>query len=305
MAASLDLTRFPRRSDAVSVVVVLAHLAFVLAPVYLAAWIGPSPWLLLLWLWFGLFMHGLINLMHECAHYSAFKPRWASNLAGSWVLGPLVFADFDAYRQRHWDHHRHLGMPGDTKDAYLVDIRGLGSLALLSRSLVLKEAMGKLGVQRASAAANPSRAWLARTAIVQACLVGSLLAVAFAARPRDPLGAVIAAGLAYGLVYGHGLAALTTFVATLRAIAEHQQGGDGAQWVGRAAVRNFSCGPLTRLLFGAYGFAEHATHHREPALPSYCLGEATAALADDPALAPHRGYFSTLRELARPELRVA
>lgn len=299
MPASLDLTRFPRRSDAVSAALALAHLAFVLCPVYLAAAIGPSPWLLVCWLWFGLFMHGLINLMHECAHYSAFKPRWASNAVGNWVLGPLVFADFAGYRQRHWDHHRHFGMPGDTKDAYLVDIRGSGSLALLVRSLALAEARKKLGVQRTTAAEAAPRAWLARTAAVQACFLGSILAVAWAARPGDPIGAFVAAGFAYGFVYAHGLAALTTFVATLRAIAEHQQGDDGAERVGRAAVRNFSCGPFTRLLFGAYGFAEHATHHREPAVPSYRLGAATAALASDPALAPRHGYFATLVALAR------
>lgn len=305
IATGLDLTRFPRRSDLASAALALAHLCFVLAPVYLAAAIGPSPWLVLLWLWFGLFMHGLINLMHECAHYSAFKPRWASNLVGSWVLGPLVFADFDGYRRRHWDHHRHFGSPADTKDAYLIDIRGIGLLGLLLRSLALKEALGKIGVQRASDGAGSSRAWLARIAVVQACFLLSLIAAAYAARPEDPFGALLAAALAYGFVYAHGLGALTTFVATLRAIAEHQQGDDGAERVGRAALRNFVCGPFTRLLFGAYGFADHATHHREPAVPSYRLGEATAALSHDPALAARPGYFSTLRELVFPERGVA
>jgi fatty acid desaturase len=304
-AAALDLTRFPRRSDLVSAALAIAHLGFVLCPVYLAATVGPSPWLVLLWLWFGLFMHGLINLMHECAHYSAFKPRWASNFVGTWVLGPLVFADFAGYRQRHWDHHRRFGMPDDTKDAYLVDIRGAGSLALFGRSVALAEARKKLGVQRTSAPESASRAWLARTAVVQACFLGSLVAVAAAARPADVVGTLLAAGLAYGFVYAHGLAALTTFVATLRAIAEHQQGADGAERVGRAALRNFTCGPSTRLLFGAYGFAEHATHHREPAVPSYRLGAATAALGADPALAPRHGYFTTLLALARRAPEVA
>jgi fatty acid desaturase len=306
MAASLDLTRFPRRSDVVSGALALAHLAFVLAPVYLAAAIGASPWLVLLWIWFGLAMHGLLNLMHECAHYSTFKARGASNFAGSWVLGPLVFADFDGYRQRHWDHHRRLGVDGDTKDAYLVDIRGRALLALLVRSLRLEEAARKLRVQRRSPSSAPgSRAWLVRTAVVQAGFVVSLLLVARAAHPGDAAAALLAAGLAYGLVYGHGLAALTTFVATLRAIAEHQPGTDGSERVGRAAVRNFSCGPLTRLLFGAYGFAEHATHHREPAVPSYRLRAATAALRGEPGLAPRYGYFTTLAGLARPTPRAA
>ena len=51
-----------------------------------------------------------------------------------WVYDYLeVFTDFDAYRRRHWDHHRHLGVDGDTKDAYPSVISGWGLPALLFR----------------------------------------------------------------------------------------------------------------------------------------------------------------------------
>lgn len=306
-SATLDLTRFPRRSDAVSWAVVTAHLAFVFAPVYLAAAVGPSLWLVPLWLWFGAFMHGLLNLMHECAHASTFRDRSTSDALGHWLLGPLVFADFDGYRRRHWDHHRHFGLPADTKDAYLVDLRGPGLRALLFRSLVLAEAVKKLRVQGGTTSASPaasardgSKQWLFRTACVQAGFLLSLTVVALAANPGRPVRALVAVALAYGFIYAHGLAALTTFVATLRAIAEHQQAADDRLRVGRAALRNFECGPFARLLFGAYGFAEHATHHREPAVPSYHLPAATALLGVDPAFAPRGGYFARLRSLARP-----
>ena len=300
--APLDLTRFPRRPDAVSWAIVGAHLVFVFAPVYLAAAVGPSLWLVPLWLWFGLFMHGLINLLHECAHTSTFRDRATSDALGRWLLGPLVFADFDGYRRRHWDHHRHFGLPEDTKDAYLIELRGPGLRALLLRSLVLAEAGKKLRVQQVPAAGPRGEAsgWLVRTACVQAGLLLSLAVVAFASNPGRPGRALVAVALAYGFVYAHGLAALTTFVATLRAIAEHQQGPDDVLRVGRASLRNFSCGPLSRLLFGAYGFAEHATHHREPAVPSYHLRAATELLGVDPAFVPRGGYFGRLRVLARP-----
>lgn len=293
---SLDLSRFPRRADAISWLVVLAHLAFVFAPVYLAVVLGPSPWLIVLWLWFGAFMHGLINLMHECAHLSTFRARASSNWLGRWLLGPLVFADFDSYRRRHWDHHRHFGVAGDAKDAYLIELRDGGLWRLLRSSLLLAEAMKKLRVQQNTIAAPGT--WLLRTAIVQGVFALSLVALAWWMHLGSPTRALFAALLAYGFVYAHGLAALTTFVATLRAIAEHQQGPGDALRVGRAALRNFSCGPLGRLLFGAYGFAEHATHHREPAVPSYHLRAATALLAVDPAFAPQGGYFERLRVLA-------
>ena len=71
---------------------------------------------------------------------------------------------------------------------------------------------------------------------------------------------------------------------------------DGAPRVGRATLRNFTCGPIGRLVMGSYGFAEHATHHREPAIPSYHLRAATAELGE-PALVPRRGYGAMLRLL--------
>jgi fatty acid desaturase len=106
--------------------------------------------------------------------------------------------------------------------------------------------------------------------------------------------------LVYVVVYLYGLASLTVFAATLRAIAEHQIGDDDARTQGAAALRNFSCGALTRLVLGAYGFSEHATHHQRPGIPYYRLKVETATLAKtDAAFAPTHGYWSTLRELMR------
>ena len=100
---------------------------------------------------------------------------------------------------------------------------------------------------------------------------------------------------AYGFVYLYGVASWTVFAANLRAIAEHQVGADEARRVGDAVLRNFSCNVFTNLVFGAYGFSEHATHHRLPGIPYYRLPEATARLAvEDPLLAPRGGYLGTL-----------
>ncbi|HET6366591.1 MAG TPA: hypothetical protein VFG27_05155, partial [Pseudomonadales bacterium] len=62
---------------------------------------------------------------------------------------------------------------------------------------------------------------------------------------------------------------------------------------GRAALRNLTCGPLARLIFGCYGFAEHATHHWKPAIPYYHLRAVTIDLAaSDAHFAPRPGYVS-------------
>ena len=306
MSGRLDREWLSRRSDVVSWVVVTAHLALVFAAVLAAAAIGPSPWLIVAWLWFGLTFTGPLNLMHECAHRLAFRRRRSSDLLGRWVLGPLSFADFDAYRERHWAHHRNLGLDGDTKDAYRVDIRGAGLVRLLAGCLSLRDAVRKFTRQAPPGEELPlgegvgMGAALLRTAVVQGLLAGSVLAVAWLA--HDGAGRIlVSAALAYGFVYLYGLAALTVFAATLRAVAEHQVGADGAITEGRAALRNFPAGPLTRLVFGSYGFANHATHHREPGVAHYRLPTVTASLAvAEPGLIPTRTYLATLWRLGRP-----
>lgn len=311
MAKRLELSKYQKRSDARSGITVVAHLALVLSPVYLAAYLGPSPWWLLLWVAFGFLMNGLLNLMHECSHYHVFRSRAGSDLLGRWVLGPLAIADFDGYRERHWKHHTHFGIDGDTKDAYLVDIRGAKLPVYFLRCLVLREALGKFRHQTTQDPAKPkdsarSHIWLARVAIFQVLLFSSVLLVAGPAAGRPWPAAFEVALLTYGLVYAYGLASLTVFAATLRAIAEHQLEAGQAPSPRRGALRNFRCGPIAWLVFGAYGFAEHATHHCEPSLPYYHLPQATVELAaDDPELAPTHAYLAELAILATPASRLA
>ena len=144
-----------RRSDARSWLVVLTHTVAVFGTVYVAAVVGPSLWLLPLWLWFGLALNGYLNLMHECAHSLTFRRRRTSERLARWVIAPLVLADFDGYRSRHLAHHKHLGSPRDTKDAYLVRIDGGRLAALVLRSLLLQEAVRKFRHQTPTAGEEP------------------------------------------------------------------------------------------------------------------------------------------------------
>lgn len=289
-----------RRSDAVSAAGAFVHVAFVYLPVFLAAAVGPSPILVLFWLWFGLGKNGLINLMHECAHRLAFRRAWANELLGCYVLAPLVITDFESYRERHWEHHRHLGTARDGKVVYRSDIRGTRIMGLVVRCMLGVEAIRRLTERPpdTSGEVGAKHATLSpRLVVAQLVLVSSLAVVAFLAHP-DPRSAMLALGLAYGGVYGYGLSSVTVLAAALRAIAEHQIGRDAYKLEGEAALRNLSCNSLTRLLFGAYGFAEHATHHLQPGIPHYRLREVTARLAEsEPSLLPKRGYLGTLLDL--------
>ena len=242
--------QFDRRPDGVSLAVVVTHIAFVLCPVFLGAWVGVSPWLIPLWFWFGLAFHGMLNLWHESSHALVFRERARNDVLGRWVLAPLIAGEFDTYKQRHWDHHRFVGEDNDTKDAYLLDLRGARVLGFLLRCLTLQEAVQKLRrTGDASSTAPSSSTWLLRAAVVHGTLFTALFFVALS-NDRGPLGAFVAAGFAWGGIFIYGMAGLTLFIASLRTLCEHGLAEDDAARVGRAALRNFSCGAVERLLIG-------------------------------------------------------
>lgn len=282
--------------------IVVLHLGATYAPVYLAAIIGPSPLVFVCWLWFGLLNNGVINLLHECAHKLTFKRGWANEFLGGYVLAPLVLTDFESYRHRHWEHHRYLGGGRDGKLVYRSAFKGTAIWRLLGRSLLGVEALRRLGErpQDPSGEAGIKRPGLSAKLVgAQVTFIASLVVTAIQSHPTI-IGAVLSAGLAYGLVYGHGLGSLTVFAAALRAIAEHQKTGNDSCSQGDAALRNLRCNPVTRLLFGAYGFGEHATHHLEPGVPYYRLPAATEVMArSNPGLVPGAGYITTLLRLSR------
>ncbi len=307
---------FERRSDALSVVCVGSHIALVFAPVFASAFAGPQWWWVLAWVFVGFGMNGLLNLMHESAHALVFRNKRPSEFLGRHVLAPLVFADFDGYKARHWQHHRCLGVEGETKDTYLIDIRGARILRLFVRCLCGIEALGKFTGQSTalveSQGQDVRRHWLVRVAVTQGILISALLLTALGGQ-RSLAEAVLSAAAAYGFVYLYALMSLTIFAAALRAIAEHQLHGE-SDVQGYAALRNFKCNFITRFLMGAYGFGEHETHHMHPGIPDYHLPAATARLAvEQTSLIPKSGYFTTLfriiqtddrRQTGRPNVRV-
>jgi fatty acid desaturase len=291
-------TQYPKRSDGVSLGIAASHIAFVLTPIYLAAAVQSVPLLICLWLWFGVSMNGLLNLMHECAHYHVFNARRGSDLLGRWILAPLMATDFDGYRALHWAHHRDLGGAGDPKYSYSVDVRRWRLALFVASCLVGMEAFRKFFYQqqyREGMSGSRSWRWILRVVVVHGVLFISLVGTASWMGATDARVALARGMVAYAFVYLYGLIALTLLFATLRAIAEHQAGPDGPITAGRAALRNLRCGPVGRMIFGSYGFAEHATHHWQPAIPYYHLQKATDTLAaGDTHFAPRRGYWVTL-----------
>jgi fatty acid desaturase len=295
---------FKRRNDLVSLLIVVAHFAVVIGPVYWSAVIGPGAHLFFAWLVFGLGMNGIINLMHECAHYLVFKEKWGSTFLGKFVIAPLLFTNFDVYRKRHWEHHKHLGVEGETKDTYLIDIKGSHIVMLLIRCLLCFEAAKKFLKQFHTIVEDDTyqhdKFWQVRTLGVQSVFFASLLASAYFWGGKDWEMAFMGALAAYVFVYMYGVMSLSVFVADLRAIAEHQMYPSSDAHEGYAALRNFKCNALTRFIMGAYGFGEHYTHHKIPGIPYYALKDATSELArTDTSLDPKKGYFQTILEITK------
>ena len=290
-----------KRPDAISLLVVSSHLLLVVSPVYAAAAMGPGWHTALWWLLFGVSMNGVLNLLHECAHTHVFSDRKWSDFLGKRLIAPFVFADFDAYRRRHWDHHKFIGQEGETKDTYLIDIRGSGLLTAFVRCAVMVEAGRKFFKQKVTRSddSRAGRNWLIDLAIFQLLFGVSLVLTARVFNSADGwFTAVVYAATAYAVVYLYGLMSLTVFMASLRAIAEHHVYDTTSAHTGYAALRNFTCNPLSRFLMGAYGFGEHFTHHRAPAIPYYRLREATTEMAaQDPSLRPEKDYFTVLAEI--------
>lgn len=288
-----------KRSDIVSGVIITLHLLIVLSPLYIAAILPLGFHLILAWLFFGLSMNGILNLMHECCHNLVFQRSKNSELLGKYI-GLLAFADFDSYRHRHWQHHHHLGQPGDTKDAYLIDIRGKNIFIFLLKCLSMQEAVRKFCNQLKSKKAtteSQASSFFFNLVTFQVIFFISLVLASWPIQSNLIL-SLFKASLIYIFVYLYGLMSLTVFTATLRAIAEHQISMNPSKKQGFAALRNFKCNAVTRFLMGAYGFGDHYTHHQFPTIPYYNLPTATIELEkSDSTYKPTGGYLSTLYQL--------
>ena len=273
----------------------LLHVVIVLAPIALVAARPSAGAAVFAWVWTGLGMSGLLNLLHECAHLHFFKGRRANEIFGR-LLGALIWADFDSYRHRHWEHHRLLGEAADPKYIYRTDIRGAGFARFALRCLSGVEAVSKFRTLGARVEKSVP-GYFARVIGVQGIFFAAIWGIAFAG--IRGAGSFILAAAVYAL-YLYTLASLTTFAAGLRAIAEHHPLPAAEARVNGAALRNFRRDPFSLAVFGAYGFSDHATHHREPGLPCGRLAEATRRLAaQEPDYAPKTSYLSTLAALVR------
>ena len=291
-----------KRSDLYSLFWIFFHFSFVFSPVFIKATNIIEVNFIFCWIWFGVFANGLINLMHEAAHRLLFKKKQNSDFFGKWVLGPLLISDFEGYRKRHWVHHNKFGKEEDTKKTYLVNINKWNSLKFLIECLILKEGFKKFFSQFSTKTKTKkgfsSLKIILRFFLIQSIFLSLIIISSIFLSDMNLNEVLISVVTAYIFVYLYGLASLSVFFSTLRAIAEHQVYNKIGSKEEKGVLRNLKCNMFTKLIFGSYGFSEHATHHQFPSIPSYSLEKLTNKLSqDDSDLIAYDGYISTIFKL--------
>lgn len=292
---------FDKRSDFISVLVILPNLLVINIPIILFILFPFSYWNIIPFFIFGILINSIINLTHECSHFHVFRTKEWNDRLGNWALGNLIFANFQSYRLRHWDHHRFLGETNDTKDSYLIRIEKYKLCVFFLRCLLGIEAVKKffhqLNTGHNNSANTADSTWVVRLIIFQLLYFASIFILATLIWDNVNT-ALLVTVYTYFVCYIYSTMSIAIFIATLRAIAEHQITNNNITTQGRASLRNFNCSTISRIVFGSYGFGEHFTHHIYPAIPYYHLQHATQELAaKNHIFAPADDYTMVLYKL--------
>ena len=64
-----------KRSDFISIILSFSHISFVFFPLFLSTYFDSIILTVISFIWVGIFINGIINLMHESAHRLVFKKK--------------------------------------------------------------------------------------------------------------------------------------------------------------------------------------------------------------------------------------
>lgn len=224
-------------------------------------------------------MTGFSSVMHECWHRYAVRSEALNDFIGRWIVSPMFLLDFDRYRERHFQHHRHVGQEGDpdspawqkTVGEFVADIAGRLTIApkvaaILFRRRPLRQTSGPR---------------LSRGAVVSILIFHGLWAgTCFVFSP-----ALIITAYMLPLI-------LVSSLLSLREFREHFYLEDG-----RLVTCDIDCPLIERLLIAGGYFNFHASHHVFPELPQRQLPKLIRLIYDSPEL--HRRYIGRTLLLAQ------
>lgn len=230
----------------------------------------------------GYFIAYLLLFLHEAAHYNLARDRRSNDVLANLFIGILIAQDIREYRPFHFTHHRKLGTPEDTENAYFdaLSVKFIFESIFLIRPLKVMLKRSTHG-QKKAAVASPLQK-LAGLAL-NAAIVAIAIALGF---------------WPVALAWAVGVVMVFPFFAALRPILEHR-GFHADHSVDYAKVphgpvnRLFGSGPIASTLGGA-GFNRHLLHHWEPQISYTRLKDLERFLMDCPAAsAPDLDQYRT------------
>jgi len=224
-------------------------------------------------------MTGFSSLMHECWHRYAVRSGRLNEFIGRWIVSPMFLLDFDRYRERHFQHHRHVGQEGDPDSAawqktlseFVADTAGRLTIVPKLAAIFFKRHAPKQ-------ASGPRLSRAAITAIIT--FHGIWVGICCACSPIAILTAYILPLI------------LVANLLSLREYREHFYLEDG-----RLVTCDIDCSLIERLFIAGGYFNFHASHHVFPELPQRQLPTLIQLIYSSPEL--HRRYIGRTLLLAQ------
>jgi fatty acid desaturase len=261
-------------------------------------WIGAIAATFVAAMIFG-YIHQYLSLfMHEAAHFNIATTRPANDRLANIFLGVIQGYSIQAYRPKHFGHHRELGQPEDPEHHYFHALNWRFFLLTLSGFFTMAEIVRRLPGRSPAAAPKAADAPAAANWVMA---TGALLHAGIV------LGSFWAGRWELAVAWTVGFLIWFPFFSMLRQILEHRDfeashETDFTQVRHGAITRIFGDGPVANTLGGA-GFNRHLLHHWEPLVSYTRLPDLENFLMQTEAeplmRARHDTYFGSFGKLLR------
>jgi fatty acid desaturase len=241
----------------------------------------------------GFLLAYLSLFLHEAGHFNLHTDKKKNDLLAVIFICSVFGIDIRSYRKIHWQHHMHLGTPGDTEISYyqapdatyfFESLTGVHLIRIIRNkktSSILTNRMKR-----------DSLRMLAIGAILNLMIVALLLIAGF---------------WASAISWAIGMLVFFPFFASIRQILEHRsEHANKKEDYSRVPHGKFSrlfSSDLFSKIFGGAGFNKHMIHHWDPQVSYTLLNEIEEFLrqceaTSDVIESSKTTYFKTLRKLS-------